>query len=590
MRRVRQGVALAAMAVASRVAGAQGFVQQILLVAPMHHADTTTTDAARRVTSELRSQIVRAAPKKSLDVPDDDAVYFALKRSGFKDEMPLLQSDERGLAQSLRADEIVRGEVSRTGNEYVVRAWLVLVRDARLREPLPLARAARPELAARALARSVTAARAQMPALRRCENARRDGDFTGAALAAAEAMRAYPGALARTCLLVSLTFQPIPADSLRKVADGVLAVDSTSIVAAVERAEALLALSRTREAAGAWQHVVLLAPDSVDLGLRATDALLRLREYELALEMSRALTARHVTTLSFPRLSFRSLIALGRWREAAQLGDSIATTDAAFAADSTYTVRHIEALRQSGDTLGALAASTAAIRRHAGDARLYLQYLQLIAGEAGTALARGVARFPDSPELYVMQVREARASGRRRDAIAAAEAALRRDPTLLQMYLQVADLWLDEQHADSAFDALGRAPLEGGAAAAVRSYALSRGTRLLRTAADTAPAIVRSAVPFLALADSLESGDDSRALRAVASLQLARADLMAASRTRGCSDARHADDALGAGRDALGRGISAAASGVQLQESYDQMRAAVDAAVRVYCKGPGATP
>ena len=568
---------------------AQEFIRQSFFVAPFLGSDNATIDAARKISTAVRSQMERSASKRTLDVIDGDALYYALKRSGYDEDMPLHTLEIRVLARELRTDEILVAEVSKEKDEFVVRASIVLARDWRLREPLPVVRAARVDAAAQALTKSVLAARAEMAPIRRCENARREGNFVAAAAAAAEAIRAYPGALSRTCLLVSLTYQPTPADSLRRVAEAVLAVDSLSVLAAVERAEALMTLSKNTEAIAAWQRAIRIAPDSVDIGLRAIDAMLRLREYEAALTQSRALTKHHATTLSFPRLTFRTLIALARWQDAARLGDSLTAADTAFAHDSTYTVRHIEALRLSGDTLGALASSTGAIRLHPGDARLYLQYLQLITGEAGTALARGLARFPESPELYVLQMREARASGHRREAIAAAEAALRRDPTLLPMYLQVADLWLDELQPDSAFDALARAPREGAAAsAALRSYALSRGTKLLRSAADTSLTLVRASVPFLALADSIESGDDSRAMRTAASLQLSRGELIAAGRNRTCPEARRADDALGDGRVALERGINAAASGAQLRESYDAMRAAVDVALRTYCKSPGA--
>jgi len=183
-----------------------------------------------------------------------------------------------------------------------------------------------------------------------------------------------------------------------------------------------------------------------------------------------------------------------------------------------------------------------------------------------------------------MTAKGARAAGRRHDAIVATEALIKRTPENPSAYLQLAELWFEEQQPDSAFVALSKTPRTGPIKETLRSYVIGRGGQLLRAAADTGLDQQRLAIAFLVLADSIESREDTRAYVISASLQVARGQLVIASKTRGCTEARNADEALSLSAGMLERGV-AAANAEQLREAYDAMRAATEAAIKALCKG-----
>jgi tetratricopeptide (TPR) repeat protein len=491
------------------------------------------------------------------------------------------------LARRMRADEVIVGTVISPPNgrgTVEVRAELRVTRDWRLRQPLPLVRAANPAAAGDTLAREIARARTQLTPHRRCENAARGVNFAAAVRHGEEGVLAYPrSVLARTCLLMALRFVNASADSVVRVAEDILAVDTVNIVAAVIRAAGLTSLERPAPAALAWARVLELRPDSLDLALTGVETMMRLQKPQLALEWTRKLIAIHAGELRLRRLLFRANIALSQWKDAAALGDSLDVADQEFRDDSTYATRHIEALRLIGDTLAALSKSARVVRQHPGDLVLYLQYVKLINGEAATALPRGLALFPEASELRVLQARAAVSGGRRREAIDALGAAVSSDPTLVNGFLQMAELWFEEGQPDSALAAIGRVP-RGTSNDLLRAYAISRGRQTIRTANDSTPSEWRRAISLFSLADTLDSQDDTRSLIAASTLQLARSELLAAIRTKTCPESQRSDQALLVTAAVLERGVGEGSSATELREVYAAMRESVDNALKVLCK------
>ncbi|HEX7124140.1 MAG TPA: hypothetical protein VF178_17310 [Gemmatimonadaceae bacterium] len=564
----------------------QEFTQQTLLVAPLHAEGSN--GVARAVAARLRSRLNRLAVRRELFVVGTDTIEILAENSGFRYDVVFGETQTLALARWMRADEVILGTVvDRPGDSVEVRVQMALMRDWRLRQPLPVVRAGHPNAAADTLAQMIIQARGQMTGLRRCENAARAARTAEAARHAEEAIRNYPrSALARTCLLIALPFNNVGPDSIARLASDILAIDSLNIVAAVVRAQALTSLQRATPAAEAWQRVLSLRADSVAIAQLAVEQLLRLQRPELALAGAQRLAAQHPEEPYFSRLAFLAHIALASWRDAATLGDSLDVADAYFRDDSTFAIRHIEALRATGDTLGALAKSARVVKQHRTAVGLYLQYLQILNGEQQAALARGLALFPHSSELNVMAARSALTSGKKREAIAALAAAVAADSTLTQGYLQMAELWFEEGYPDSALAAIARAPRSADAGL-LRAYAIARGRQLIRVASDSTPDAWQRGVALFALADTLDSQADSRALLTAATLQLARSELVLATQHRTCPEAQRADRALQQTAAAIGRGIGDGSAATELQEAYDAMRAAVENAVQVLCAGTG---
>ncbi|HEX7546303.1 MAG TPA: hypothetical protein VF368_06220 [Gemmatimonadaceae bacterium] len=565
---------------------AQEFTRQTIMVATLRAVGEPKV--ARRVGDEVRSRIARLGNQREMHVLDPYFVDDALRLSDLPVNQPLGDRDLFVLARFMRVDEVIFGTVTARDGEVVVAAALRLTRDWGQRQPLPVVRAPTAALAAEKLAGEVTMARRQLNPLRRCENAMHAGDQASAIRFARDGVAAYPAStFARTCLLAALLWIGDRADSVLSVADQILGLDSLNVAATVGRAIALQAENRAADAERAWLKATDLRADSLDLGVRAAEALLQLPRPASALELTRRLSTLDAGDPRLRRLRFRASYALSSWKETAALGDSLdVAVDVEFRRDSSYAVRYVEALKQSGDSIGALAVSARAVKRYPGDARVYSQYLALVGGENSAALPRAIERFPADPEFYVIAAKNARDSGRRRDAIAATAAAVRADPGLSQGYLQMAELWFEEQLPDSALAVLRRAPRTGDGAETLRSYAIARGARVLRSAGDTSLALQRLAVSFLVLADSVESREDSRSYAAAGMLQLARGELVLAARTRACPDVQQADATLRAAASELERGVGGAAAADGLKQAWNAMKTAVDNAARVLCQPP----
>jgi len=584
-----RGLCLLILAIAgAATAQAQEFTRQMVMVATLRPVGDPKV--ARRVGDEARARIARMGNKREMQVLDPYFVERAFNLSDLAYDKPLGDRELFETARFMRVDEVLFGTVTARAGEVTVVAGLRLTRDWGQHQPLPVVRAATAAEAAEKLAGEVTKARQQLSSLRRCENAMHEGKQANAIRFAEDGVKAYPAStFARTCLLAGLLWLGERADSVLRVADQILGLDSLNILATVARASALQAENRPADAERAWLRVTDLRADSIDLGVRTVEALLQLPRPSSALDVTRRLSALDGKEPRLQRLRFRAWYAMSSWKETAALGDSLDTADdAEFRDDSSYAVRYVDALRQSGDSIGALAVSARSVKRYPGDARVYAQYVALIGGESGAALPRGIMRFPSEPEFYVIAAKNARDAGKRREAIAATAAAVRADPGLAQGYLQMAELWFEEQLPDSALAVLRRAPRSGDGVEMLRSYAIGRGARVLRSAGDTSLALQRVAVNFLLLADSIESREDSRNYAAAGMLQLARSELVVAGKTRDCAEVKRADAALGSSASLIARGVgSAAGTGDGLKQAWDAMRAAVDNGTRVLCKPPG---
>lgn len=563
--------------------GAQSFVRQTLAIA----AAPGSGDSRlwRRVADAARSGLRRDVDRRAIALVPADSLERMLRALGIREPGDATEMDQRTVTRLARADELLVGRAVPGPGGIDVQAWVVLVRDPRQREPLRSLRAATPEAAGDSLARALLEVRRQFGEVRQCENAARLGDRAAAIRAATAALRLTPtGLVARICLARALVESGAPADSVLRLAGQVLARDSASVIALALRAQALDGLVRRRDAAEAWAQVLAARPDSADLAVVALERLLALERPAVALDAIDALVGRHASDARFPRLRFRALHTLGRWETTATLGDSLETVDPEFAAGAAYAVRYVDALLHRGDTLRAVAKSARSVVEHPDDPRLYVQYFRLIADERTVALARGLERFPRLAELRVLAAQEARAAGDRAAERVALREALASDATLAQSQLRLAELWFQDGRPDSALRVLQRAPREGIAgAASLRRYAMARGVELLRSASDTVPSSYALPLALLALADSVESGPDTRGLLVAGGLQMARSELVLSSVTRACDGVRRADLALGATAALLARGVGDGSAADELRQAQAVMRGAVDDALRRDC-------
>jgi hypothetical protein len=243
---------------------------------------------------------------------------------------------------------------------------------------------------------------------------------------------------------------------------------------------------------------------------------------------------------------------------------------------------HVAALRAIGDTLGAVAKIARSVKKHPGDPILYLEYLQLVAGENSSAFQRGLEKFPEVSDIQVLAAGAARATGNATSELAALRAAVRLDSLMTRGYLRVAELWFSQHRVDSAVATLARAPRTGDGADLLRSYAVGRGMQVLRAGTPTEE-IWRTTITLFAIADSVESRPDTRSLIAAVTMQLAQSELATATKTHDCGATKDAIQSLALADAAISKGVGEGSSADELRDAYTKLNAAAGSMSKSFC-------
>jgi tetratricopeptide (TPR) repeat protein len=463
------------------------------------------------------------------------------------------------IARGARADEFVVGRVGRRGAEVVLTGELRLLRDPGSRQPIT-ASAPRLEAAADQFARAVAAARAQLPAQRRCANAVQRSRHDEAVRVARAGLPAYArGAFLRACLVGAMRVAGAPATELLTEARELLGIDSLSRQGLEGAARALDVLRRREEAGEMWARLV--TTDSINTSLLAygVRGLLEGGNAARAEPIIAKAVVDHPEEIELLRLRWHVAFETRNWAKATESGEALLRRDSTAAQDSSLFVRLATAHRNLAQPVRALELAARGVSAFPNDPRVYAVYAELVRQEMDTVVPRGLARFPKSAELNTLAAREARAQGRLADAAAATRRAVDADSALPQGLLSLAQAEFDLGRPDSAFVAVGRALARGEDSTLVAQFALAKGNALLRAAGQTkARGDYARALRFLGLADGVRATPQSKFLRGTAALQVASAALREASaekdRVVGCALAREGSETVATARAGLTAG------------------------------------
>jgi tetratricopeptide (TPR) repeat protein len=535
-------LALPATLTAQKVA--PEFTRQGVLVPNFMSPGGSNPKLGRRAADAVRSRLEKLIENKDVAVLEGERMRVEMIRSGFDENAPLTFADLQLLGRVLRADEYLMGEVSTAGGKTVLGGYLVLVRDKRLRQPLPTFSAAKLDDAAAQFARATAAARTQLVHQRRCENALRDGKGAQALASARQGLAAYAqSTLARTCLVWALRATHAPATEVLAVAQEILAIDSTAAHALESAAVSLDSLRRRPEAAAMWLRLASTDTANLELAERVTYALIDGGNSRVAEEFVSQLVDAHPDNLSLVRQKWRAAVENKSWKRALEAGEVMLIKDGMAQGDSSFHLRMATAYRASGFPLKAIATLAQAVTTFPGDVRLYGLYTQYVKAEADSALPRGLQLFPKSGDLLALQARELRSRGKLQESLVAARQAMSVDSSITQGQLMVAQVEMELGRPDSALTSLRRALARGEDTAIVAQFALSKGNTLYRAANGTgASNDFALALRFVALGDSLRASPQSHFLLGATALGVAHAALTEATKltdkTQSCQLAR----------------------------------------------------
>jgi predicted Zn-dependent protease len=566
----------------------QEFTQQGLLIAPFKSADRKL---GNKVADAIRGRVEKAGNKRELEVIDERSLITALFNAGFPADMVPDLTQVRAFSRFLRADEYLMGTVDKTPAGYRVSAKLILARDVRMQQPLPDAIDPDAERAAVRMAASVTEARRQLSAQRRCENQMREGRASQAADAARDGVRLYArSTLARRCLLAAHLVVGTAADTVLGVAGDMLRVDTSSFYALEGAAQAYDVLKNKDRAADMWLRLQATDTSDIPLGERVVSALLfdgnSLKAEPLVARLSNA-APEHMGLM---RLRWQVLFTNKSWKEATRIGGVLLAMDSASMKDSTFMLRLATAYKSSGDAVRAVEVAARGLQAFPKDPRIFSMYVQLVRGEAVDGLTRGLASFPQNAEFKVMQSQDLKTRGKAEESVDVMREALALDSTIQHGHIQLARAQADLGQNDSAYASLKRALAVGEDSALVAQFALARGNQLYRAANSTKmrPDYML-ALRFLTLADSVKNSPQAKLLMGVAALSVAQSAATEAPKAKDCELSRLGFDMLAIAQPNLAAGVELAAEAVkQYQDYLAQLQPISAKQVEVFCKGTSA--
>ena len=437
---------------------------------------STDRVAGPLASDDLRERLIRAFPSRILWVIDRKDIIAVLEQSGYDTTAQLAPSDESQLAKAQRADEYIRGRVTRAGDVYTAEAWIVLTRDNALMQPLPPSTGNRADRAVAGLVKSIQDARSQMDDERQCMSLARGQKYAEAVAAADAAILVYPRAtLVRYCKMNVLAAQKASDSVLLAAANEILAIDSLSKNALAVAADAQKQLGNVDESNHLLVRLLATNPTDAALANKVVDALAASGKWDVAKTVVLAAVANNPGDMDLISLQFRILTASGDYKPAIKTGEEMALMDTSLV-NAVYFNRMIALYDK--DSLPQKAAEMA---------------------------ARATQKFPNDAELWQFYAQMLKKAGQVQQSIAAARRALEVNPKIPNGWTQVAIAYNELGFSDSALVALREAKTAGDDANSVGGIALTIGNRFFKAASAADPKTVAAfqvAFPYLHFADS----------------------------------------------------------------------------------------
>lgn len=503
------------------------FTRQGLLITNFAVGKDVDLKTGRKVGDEVRGQIEKMVDKRAMLVIDDYDIRERMYRAGFNPDSTYTEDMIFYLGKALRADEYVEGFVSSDPKGIKLTATVVLLRDKRMRQPLPPVVAPTINQAALALAKHLNQSLTQSVFVRRCENSLRELKAAQGAQQSREAIAQYSSAvLARICLGWALRQTQAPAAQVLEVSQQALAIDPNSFHAIESAAISLDSLHRRNEAADMWLRLAATDTTSVDLALRVIDALVSAGSAKRAEPFVLKLSDSDRENLRITQQKWRVTFETKNWPKALEAGEQMVRKDSVAKTDSTFWLRLATVYHNVNQPFKAIESLAYAVHSFPNDARLYGLYTQYVKAEADTVLPRGLGLFPRSAELQALNAKELRMRGKIAEAVDASKKAMELDSTMSQGEMMVAQLEIELGRPDSALSALRRALGRGDDSSMVAQFALAKGNALYRAANGTHSSTdFGLALRFLTFSDSIRHTVQASFLTGATALGLAQAAL-----------------------------------------------------------------
>ena len=546
-------LAAAVTAFVASPALAQSRLGERVMIPTLQSADK---DLGGLAAEAIRDQLRKQTNLRDLVVVPKDDITKSLIQSGYNPAEPLAPNDAKALASLVRAPQYLDGTVSKTSTGYKIDSRLIISRDLTRGQVLPTAQAAKLDDAASQVARSIKDARRQLAGEETCHNAVAQGKFQEGVAAARASMAGYPNAnIAGACLVDAYAGLKMD-DSVIAVSERIRASDPRNIVALRRLADTYRTKNDTTRELNVLGQLAAADPSNIKLVQEVVAEYAKLGHADQAVPLMRDLIQNNPGDPQLLNLAWLVYLNAKDFNDAISVGTEMVRVDTA-AATADYYAR--------------LAGAYAAMSQPQ---------------KASEAAARGVAKFPNDPNLQLFNAQALYKAGQLQPALDAARKAVAANPKNASGYFLLATIQGALNQYDDLTNTLNQAKLNGADPSALSQIALQQGSNAYKAGQGSKDrADFQRAIKFLELSDQLQSSADAKFLLGASAFSLGQSATIDANEKRSCDLARTARDAFNLAQMNLPAGGQKYPNeAAQLLQAIPQFTPAVDNEVKRFCK------
>lgn len=524
-----------------------------VMIAPLQSSDKVLRVQAAEA---IRSQLSKQTNVRDLVVVSKVDIENALKGSGYPLDEALSPTDAKALAGLVRAAQYIDGTVTKTPTGYKIDSRLIIARDRTRGQLLPTAQGAKLDDAAAQVAKSIQAAGKQISGETACHNAVAQGKFQEGVTAARSAMAGNPNAnIAAACLVDAYAALKMD-DSVIAVSERIRASDGTNNVALTRLADMYRTRGDTAKLLVVLDSLAVSDPTNITLiqGVVADEA--KIGHAERAVPLMRGLIQNNPGDPKLLNLAWLVYLNAKEFKDAVATGEEMVRVDTAQA---------------TADFFARLAGAYTAMGQPQ---------------KAAEAAARGIAKFPNDPNLALFKAQGLFQAGQLQPALDAAKKAVAANPKNAQGYFLLATVQDSLNLYDDLFATLQNARTNGVDPAMLAPLALKQGNDAYKAGGPSKDrADFQRAIKFLQLSDTLQSSVDAKFLLGASGFSLGQSAVNDAQEKKSCDLARMARDAFNlASINLPAGGQKYPTEAATLLNAIPQFMPAVDSEIKNYCK------
>lgn len=370
-----------------------------LMVSACHAPDKPT---AVLCSDKIRDQIEGDVSFRSLLVMPKADVDGVLTQSGYDPASALQPNDAVALAKQIHADFYIDADVGKTGSGYVVTAYVVLSRDANMRQPIGAYEHARMETIAQQISRGFQDAfNRTFDRQKECFTRERERKYDDALKEVNDGLKDYPNSLwLRYCKLAVMKDQRAPNSEVVPVLQEITKLDPASRTALGDLVLLYDAMGDKTNKIATLEK--LYAADSTNMSLLAqiVNSLAEEGQFDKARPLVEKGIARSPGDIQLVRPYWLILMTAKEYKKAIEVGKQMATMDTS-TADTAYFYRMIGAASADSDYAAAADLSNKASLKFpsVSDFPVYASTFYRKAGDMASSVAAAQRALKANPKL-----------------------------------------------------------------------------------------------------------------------------------------------------------------------------------------------